>query len=174
MNTKNLFPDLLIVIMLMLVQIFLLKNLAVFGLAFGFIYILWILILPISIGTIPSMLLAFIMGLTVDVFYETIGMHTAAATLVAFIRPIWLKIISPIGGYDDNDVPTLNQMGIQWFISYALPLFLVYSVVFFTIDQIGLGNISGALNKSLFSSVFSLLLAIIVQLLFFKRRRIVR
>lgn len=174
MNIRNLISDLLLATLLVLVQIFLLKNLAVFGVAFGFIYVLGILILPISIRPIPLMLIAFSMGLLVDVFYETIGMHTASATFLAFIRPFWLKAISPTGGYDESDEPTLNQMGLGWFISYGLPLIFSYSLMFFFIDQLGAGNIFGALNKSLFSSIFSMLLAILVQLLFFKRRRSIR
>lgn len=174
MNIRNLIFDFLLVIILVLVQIFLLKNLAVFGVAFGFLYILGILVLPISLRAIPLLLIAFVLGFTIDVFYKTIGMHTASATFLAFIRPLWLKVISPTGGYDESDEPTLNQMGFGWFLSYAGPLFLIYSLVFFTIDQLGTGNIFMALNKSLFSSVFSMLLAILVQLLFFKRRRSIR
>ncbi|OYX22209.1 MAG: rod shape-determining protein MreD [Algoriphagus sp. 32-45-6] len=174
MNIRNLISDLLLVITLVLVQIFLLKNLAVFGVGFGFLYVLGILILPISLRTIPLMLIAFGMGLIVDVFYETVGMHTASATFLAFIRPLWLKAISPTGGYDESDEPTLNQMGLRWFVSYGFPLIFVYSLVFFVIDQLGVGNIFMALNKSLFSTIFSMLLAILVQLLFFKRRRSIR
>ncbi len=174
MNIRNLIFDFLLVIILVLVQIFLLKNLAVFGVAFGFLYVLGILILPISLRPIPLMLIAFFTGLMVDVFYETIGMHTASATFLAFIRPLWLKAISPTGGYDEGDEPTMNQMGFRWFVSYALPLYFAYSLVFFTIDHLGVGNFFGALNKSLFSSIFSMLLAILVQVLFFKRRRSIR
>lgn len=171
MNIRNLISYLLLILVLGVIQILFLKNLALFGVAFVFIYLLGILILPVSMKTTPLLFLAFGLGLVVDVFYETIGMHTAAATFFAFVRSLWLRAISPTGGYVDSDEPTLNEMGLVWFLSYSFPLVFAYSVVFFTADQWGTSGFLGVLNKSFFSSIFTCLLAILVQLLFFKRRR---
>ena len=171
MNIRILIGTFLRLLILVLIQIFLLKNLALFGQAFAFLYLLGLLILPLNLRTIPMMLIAFGLGFVVDLFYETIGMHTAAATFLAFLRPIWLKAISPTGGYDDLQEPSLNEMGLGWFLSYAFPLVFAFSLVFFGIDLWGFGSIFSVLNKSFFSSIFTCLLAILVQLLFFKRRR---
>lgn len=171
MNIRNLISYLLLIIFLGVVQIFFLKNLALFGVAFVFIYLLGILILPISIRTVPLLFIAFGLGFLLDVFYETIGMHTAAATFLAFTRSLWLRAISPTGGYVDTEEPSLSEMGFGWYLSYSLPLIFAYSVVFFTADHWGTGGFLGVLNKSFFSSIFTFLLVILVQLLFFKRRR---
>jgi len=171
MNIRNLLIFSLRLILLVLVQIFLLKNLALFGQAFAFIYLLGLLLLPLNIRNIPLLLIGFGLGFLVDMFYETIGLHTAAATFFAFLRPIWLKIVSPTGGYDDLQEPSMNEMGMGWFLSYAFPMIFGFSMVFFGLDQWGFGSFFSVLNKSLFSSIFTCLLAILVQLLFFKRRR---
>jgi hypothetical protein len=171
MNIRKLFSYFFLILFLGVVQILFLKNLALFGVAFLFIYLLGILILPISIKTTPLLLIAFGLGFVIDIFYETIGMHTAAATLLAFIRSLWLRTISPTGGYMDVEEPSLNEMGLVWFLTYSFPLVFIYSVAFFTADQWGTSGFFGVLNKSLFSSILTCLLAILVQLLFFKRRR---
>ncbi len=171
MNIRNLFSSILLIIFLGVIQILFLKNLALFGVAFIFIYLLAILSLPISMKTSPLLLIAFGLGFMIDIFYETIGMHAAAATLLAFVRSLWLKAISPTGGYVDTEEPSLNEMGLVWFITYSFPLIFVYSLVFFTADQWGTSGFLGVLNKSFFSSILTCLLAILVQLLFFKRRR---
>lgn len=171
MNFKNLITFVFLVLCLSLVQILFLKNLALFGVAFCFIYLLAILSLPINMRSFPLILISFGIGLLIDVFYDTLGLHAAAVTLLAFLRPYWLKAISPNGGYDDANNPTLSEMGIGWYISYSLPLVFVFSLMFFVADQWGTGGLFGVLNKSLFSTIFTVILAIIVQLLFFKRRR---
>ncbi len=171
MNIRTLISYFLLIVFLGMVQIFLLKNLALFGVAFVFLYLLGILVLPISIRTIPLLFIAFGLGFVLDIFYETIGLHTAAATFLAFIRPLWLKAISPTGGYVDVEEPTLSEMGLGWFLSYSLPLIFMYSLIFFAVDQWGTGGLFGVLYKSLFTSIFTCLLAILVQVLFFKRRR---
>ncbi|SEF53018.1 rod shape-determining protein MreD [Algoriphagus boritolerans] len=171
MNIRNLFSFVLLIIFLGVIQILFLKNLALFGVAFVFIYLLGILLLPISVKTSPLLFLAFFLGLMIDVFYETIGMHAAAATCLAFFRSLWLRVISPTGGYVDTEEPSLNEMGLVWFLTYSFPLIFVYSLVFFIADQWGTSGFLGVLNKSFFSSILTCLLAILVQLLFFKRRR---
>lgn len=173
MNSRNILSIVLLFLILGAIQILLLKNLALFGVAFCFIYLLAILILPISIRPVPLLLLSFSFGLIVDVFYDTLGLHTAAITVLAFLRPHWLKVIKPGGGYDDTENPTLKELSAGWFLSYAFPLIFVFCLVFFMADQWGTVNWLNILNKSFFSSIFTLVLAIIVQLLFFKRRRVI-
>lgn len=171
MNIRSLLSYTFLIIALVVVQLLFLKNLALFGYAFAFLYVLGLLILPSTLKTIPLLLISFSLGFLLDVFFETIGMHAAAATVFAFFKPIWLKTTSPTGGYDEVEEPSLSQIGLGRFISYAFPLIFLYALVFFTADQWGTGGILGVFSKSLFSSLFTLVLAILVQLLFFKRRK---
>ena len=171
MNFRNLISFILLILILGLFQILFLKNLALFGIAFCFIYLVGILSIPLQIRAVPLLFISFGIGLVIDIFYDTLGLNAAAATFLAFLRPYWLKILRPNGGYDDSTQPTLQEMGIGWFISYSLPLIFAFCLIFFIADQWGTGTFIGVVNKSLFSSIFTLVLAIIVQLLFFKRRR---
>ncbi|MDN3204852.1 rod shape-determining protein MreD [Algoriphagus sediminis] len=173
MNFRSIFGTVGQFLLLLAIQILFLKNLALFGLAFCFIYLLALLLLPVSIRSIPLMIIAFMMGISVDVFYETIGMHAAAATFLAFLRNFWLKIISPSGGYDEGDIPSIRSQSTSWFVTYAFPLLFAFCLVLFSLDFWGTGNWLNVLNKSFFSSIFTLILAIIVQLLFFPRRRVI-
>lgn len=171
MNYKRLITYFFLVLILGLVQVLLLKNVALFGIAFCFVYLLIILSFPTTISHISLLIISFGIGLLIDIFYDTLGMHTFATTFLAFLRPFWLKIISPIGGYDDAADPSISEMGIGWFLTYSLPLVFAFCVVFFLVDQWGTGGVLNVLNKSLFSTIFTVILAIIVQLLFFKRKR---
>lgn len=171
MNIRNLISYSLVILVLSLVQILFLKNLALFGHGFGFLYLLGLLILPNTIRTIPLMLVAFSLGFILDVFFETIGMHAAAATLFAFLKPIWLKTASPTGGFDETEEPSLSQIGLGRYVSYAFPLLFIYALAFFIADQWGTGGFFGVMSRSFFSALFTLLLTILVQVLFFRRKR---
>ena len=171
MNIRKLVTYLFLMLVLGIIQIFFLKNLALFGVAFPFLYLLPILILPSSIKTIPLLLIAFFLGFVVDIFYETLGMHAAAITLLAFLKPVWLELTSPTVGYADEIEPTLEEIGLGRFIGYTFPLVFLYSLVFFTADQWGSGLFFKVLYKSFFSTIFTLALIILAQLLFFKRGR---
>ncbi len=76
-------------------QILLMQNLVLFNTAFCFIYIAFLLFLPIQLPTVILLLLAFTTGFTVDIFYDTVGIHAAPAcclpicgrTFCGFSRP---------------------------------------------------------------------------------------
>lgn len=120
----------------LIIQVLLLKNIVVFGLAFCFLYVLYILLLPLEMKTIPIMLVAFVLGMGVDLFYDTLGMHTASLLALAFLRNSWLKLLTPTGGYDENLQPSMLNMGFGWFTYYSLPLILLHHFIFFLYQSI--------------------------------------
>ncbi|NVJ85501.1 MAG: rod shape-determining protein MreD [Algoriphagus sp.] len=171
MNIRKLFSYLAWGIVLLVLQVFFFKNLALFGVGLCFLYLILILHMPVNMPPISLILLSFGLGLVVDIFYDTGGIHAAGTTLIGFIRPLWLRAISPTGGYDEGTEPTLQEMGTGWYLTYILPMTFLFSLLFFTVDQWGTMGLFNILNKSFFSSILTALLAILVQALFFKRRR---
>ena len=154
-----------------LFQVLILKNLVLFGVGFCFLYILFVLLLPIQIKTIPALLISFFMGLGVDLFYDTLGIHTASLLAVGFIRYRWLQVLVPTGGYDDDLQPSLLNMGFGWFLSYSLPLVLIHHSLFFYIESLGTDLFMSSVQKIIASAIFVFIMSIIVQLLFYRRRR---
>ncbi|PRY89586.1 rod shape-determining protein MreD [Mongoliibacter ruber] len=158
-------------ILYLIIQVLLLKNLVLFGTAFCFLYVLYILLLPVDLKTIPSLLIAFFLGIGVDLFYDTLGIHTASILAVSFVRAGWLKILTPTGGYDDDLQPSMLNMGFGWFLTYSLPLFLLHHFLFFYIENLGTNLYLPVVQKIVFSTIFVFIMSIIVQLLFYRRRR---
>ncbi|MCH7410615.1 rod shape-determining protein MreD [Belliella sp. DSM 111904] len=171
MNSSRAFILTASFILFSLVQIIVLKNLVLFGTAFCFLHVLFLLLLPIETKTIPSLFIGFVLGLFVDLFYDTIGIHTASMLVIAFLRSPWIKILTPTGGYDDNMRPTLLNVGFGWFSTYSLPLLLIYNLVFFFIENLGTDLFFPVVQKIIASTIFVFVMSIIVQLLFYRRRR---
>ena len=71
MNSNRIFISILGFILFLMAQVLLLKNLVLFGSAFCFLYVLYILLLPVDLKIIPTLLIAFVLGLGVDFFYDT-------------------------------------------------------------------------------------------------------
>jgi hypothetical protein len=121
--------------------------------------------------TIPVLLISFFLGIGVDLFYDTLGIHTASLLVIAFVRHRWLQVLVPTGGYDDDLQPSLLNMGLGWFLSYSVPLVLIHHVLFFYIESLGTDLFLTSLQKVIASVIFVLVMSIIVQLLFYRRRR---
>ncbi len=146
------------------IQVIILKNLALYNVAFCFIYIGFILILPIEINRMILLGIGFITGFTIDIFYDSMGIHAAATVLLAFIRPYWINAITPQGGYEIGGSPTLSQMKFSWFASFVLPIIFMHHFAIFYIEG-GFSHFFFTLVKVLLSTIFTFVVLIIAQLL---------
>jgi rod shape-determining protein MreD len=154
---------------ILLVQVLFAKNAVLFHTAFCFFYVLYILTFPVETNPLVLMIVAFVMGCSVDVFYNSIGMHAMATVLMAYIRGVWLSRITPQGGYDRNAAATLSANGFQWFIVYATPLVFVHHTALFFIEAGGAAYFWFTLLKVLLSTFFTVGVMIIAQLLFARK-----
>ena len=155
-----------------LIQVFILKDLVLFGYSFCFLYVFFLLSLPNEVPTIPLLLIGFFLGLFIDLFYDSFGIHAASTVCLAFVRNTWIKVIMPTGGYDDNVPPTLLNMGLGWYIFYSLPLILLHHFIFFYIDSLGTHLYLPLVIRVLSSMAFTFLLGTIVQAIFYKKERV--
>lgn len=171
MNSKIIISSIKAFFVYFIVQVFVLKNLVVFDSAFCFLYVFYILLLPLEIKAIPLMLISFVLGISIDTFYDSMGMHTAGLVAMAYVRNKWVQVIIPTGGYDDNVEPSILNMGFGWFFTYSLPLILLHHFIFFYIDNLGTDLYLPLVNRTVSSVAFALILGIMVQMLFYKRRR---
>ena len=155
-----------------LIQVLILKDLVLFGYSFCFLYVFFLLSLPNEVPTIPLLLIGFFLGLFIDLFYDSFGIHAASTVFLAFVRNTWIKVIMPTGGYDDNVPPTLLNMGLGWYIFYSLPLILLHHFIFFYIDSLGTHLYLPLVIRVLSSMAFTFLLGTIVQAIFYKKERV--
>ena len=156
-------------ILFVALQILLFDNLVLFSTGFCFIYIAFLLFLPININRLFLLSLGFIVGFTVDIFYDTMGIHAAASVLLAFLRPHILNLLTPRDGYEASDSANLHIMGWNWFLTYAFILIVVHHAAVFFLEIISFEWYT--LVKILLSTLFTGVVVVILQLLFFSAKR---
>lgn len=157
-------------IVLVFIQVFLLKNISVYNLSTPFPYILFILLLPFETPNLLLFVLAFIMGLTVDSFYDTPGLHAASCVLLALVRILFISITVQKDGFDNEPEPTLSIMGFRWFFTYALILTLFHHFFLFNLEAFSFSELQYTLSRFLLSSIFTVFLILISGLLFFRKK----
>jgi rod shape-determining protein MreD len=157
-------------VVLVLLQVFLLKNISLYNLSVPYLYILFILLLPFEIPNLLLFLLSFLLGLTIDAFYDTPGLHAAACVLLAFVRVLFISITVQKEGFDNEPEPTLGNMGFRWFFTYAAVLILFHHFFLFNLEVFRLYELQYTLLRFLSSSVFTLFLVLISSFLFYRRK----
>ena len=165
-------------ILIMAVQVFVLNDIVLkssFTLVgipafIPLIYPLVLLLLPVNTNHWLTMFLGFVVGLTMDMFCNTPGMHAAACVLLGFIRPSLLNLFFQQSIKELGDtVPTLFRMGLRSFLLYVAMAILIHHLFFYIIQIWSFKNFFYILFKTLLSGILSVLLILLSQLLFAKR-----
>ncbi|MCX6258967.1 MAG: rod shape-determining protein MreD, partial [Bacteroidia bacterium] len=119
-------------ILLVLLQVLILNNIRFSGFINPYVYVMFILLLPFETPKWLLIISAFLIGISVDYFSDTMGMHAAASVCMAYFRPHILGLIAPRDTYEAGTYPQMNYFGFTWFVQYCLILtFIHHSVLFF-------------------------------------------
>ncbi len=160
----KLFPRYLVsFILLVFLQVFILNNIQFSGYINPYIYVIFILALPFETPKWFLLILAFILGLTVDLFSSTVGMHSTATVFMAFLRPYVLEVISPRDGYESETLPQLRYYGPSWYIKYSAILIFAHHFILFYIEVFRFSNFFTTFVRVILSSIFTIILVLISQ-----------
>lgn len=141
---------------LILFQVLVLNNIHIGGLATPFLYVYFILKFDSSTTRNELMMWAFFMGILIDVFFDSPGMHAAATVLLAFVRPTLLRLFTPRDAFD-SIVPSMRTMGTTFFYKYLFSALLVHHTALLMLGFFSLGNLLFLLVKILSCTVFTAL-----------------
>lgn len=157
-----------IFILLILFQGLILNNIELGGYIVPFLYVLFILGLPFETPNWMVLIFGFILGIAIDSFSSTLGMHTSAAVFMAFCRAYLLKIVEPRGGYEFNTKPTVQSMGIMWYLLYASILVFLHHIFLFYVESFKFTQFFYTFGRAIASTFFTMVLVVIVQLFNYK------
>lgn len=130
-----------------------------------YVYVLFILMLPIALPLGASLLLGFTVGLTMDLFSSTPGMHASACTVMAYGRTLMLMALAPREGYEIGRRAALADMGLPWFMTYAGVLILIHHLWLFFVEVFRFDAFFSTLLRALLSTGATLVLCLVAQLL---------
>jgi rod shape-determining protein MreD len=109
-----------------------------------------------------GLLLAFGLGLTIDMFSNTGGMHTFATVLVAFLRNGTIKLFTAIEE-GNNPTPSFYTFGVSAYVKYVVLMVFVHHTALFILEAFSLSHFWIMLAKILLSSLVTILLILGIQ-----------
>lgn len=158
-------------ILLVLLQVLIVQNINLTGYMILLPYVLFILILPFETNKLIVLFSSFLLGVCIDFFYDSSGLHASACTITGFARYYVLKYIAPRDGYDLGVKPTIEDMGLEWYLRYAGTLVLIHHFFLFYLEIFRFSEFFYTLLRVILSSIGTLALIYLIQFLFFSSRR---
>ena len=157
-------------ILLALGQVYVFNNIQVSGYINPQVYVLFILMLPFEIKGFWLLTMAFLMGLTVDFFMHTPGMHAAASVIMAFMRPGVIRLVGKKDDLEPWQYPNIRESGPMWFLAYTLILVFFHHLFLFYLEVARINEFFQTLLKVIINTVLSSLIIMLLQFLFFSRK----
>ncbi|MDX2134977.1 MAG: hypothetical protein SFV52_09330 [Saprospiraceae bacterium] len=173
MNSSDLWPNAIRFAGLTALQALLLRQV---GLSIGpyfnlLVYPLFILLLPIATPTALVVILGFLIGLTVDLFYGTLGLHAGAGVFSGFIRTYLLAAFEPKGGYSGKEPTALPHFfDWRWFTSLLAVFLLLHCLWYFSMDAFTFVYIGTITLKTLSAWALSMPFTLLLVFLFNPKR----
>ena len=143
--------------LLILIQVFVLNNIRFLGFINPYIYILFIFMLPVKFPRWLSLILAFIIGIIIDAFSNTYGIHAFSAVIIAFLRNPVINIFTSIEE-GANPVPSFYTFGVAAFIKYIITLVIIHHTTFFFLEIFGFENIGQTLLKIILNAFVTIVI----------------
>ncbi|UAY52351.1 rod shape-determining protein MreD [Ferruginibacter albus] len=160
-------------IVFILVQVYVLDKVHIHYMITPYIYFLFILWLPFNMKRSVLMIVAFLLGITLDSFRHNPGFHAAACVLIAYIRPFLINLLIPQEGADTNyQEPSAKSLGgFGPYATYIAILALVHNAWLFLLEAWQFANLWYFLVKTLLSTIISLLLILVTEIMFTRKQK---
>ena len=158
-------------IILILVQVLVFNNMNLGGYLHPYIYVLFIMLLPVNINRSLLLILAFFTGLTVDYFAGTLGLNASASVFLAYLRPGVIRLFFGKQEFSTGEEIRLTSVGVFGFLKYSIVLVFMHQLLLYYLEILSFRNFFFTFNKVLLSTLLSTVIIIIVMMLFTKRRK---
>ena len=157
---------------LITLQVLVLNNILFMGYINPYIYILFLLLLPFDTPRWLNLILAFCLGMSVDAFQNTMGLHAFSCVLIAYCRRHILHFLLPQlkNKKQINLEFSLQEFGLQRALIYTGSLVFIHHFSLFILESFQLELIR-VLLRTFLSSIVSITLLIITQYLLFKEAK---
>lgn len=154
-------------IFLVLLQVLLLNNINLFGYVNPYLYVLFIILYPFNGSQTLLIFLSFLLGVSIDIFEDSGGINAAACLVVAYIRPFVLRFSFGVS-YDYQTIKfSSTPFGSR--LSYVMTIVFVHHFVLFLLEIFSFAHFLLLVKKTLYSTLFTMLL-VFLSLALFKRK----
>lgn len=146
-----------------MLQILIFNNINLFGYIKPFPYILFILLFPVNGNKYALLTISFLMGLILDMFSNSGGIHAAACLILAYVRPSLFKFSFGVS-YEYQTIKIVDKITSER-ISFLLTSIIIHHIILFSLEYFRLSLLFSTLLKSLLTSIFTFVICIILILL---------
>lgn len=151
-------------IFLLAAQVVIFNNIDLFGYINPYPYILFILLYPVNTNRAGLLVASFLLGLTVDFFTNSGGIHATACLLLAYIRPTFFKFAFGLS-YEYQTIKINDRLSPERFTFIFISI-VTHHFILFLLEFFKFAFIFEALLRTIITTLFTLIVSILIIYLF--------
>ena len=133
------------------------------------IYISFLFTFPLQVSKYSTLLVALLLGLTVDIFQNTGGVHASACVFLAFMQPFVLRRLQTSNSMDDKQELNVYTQDLQQYSLYCFLLSFCFFFWLFLLEEFSFWKLPLITLKAILSSIASTFLIILGQFLLIRQ-----
>lgn len=147
-------------VILLTIQILIFNNINLFGYINPYPYILFILLYPVNGNKSVLLLSSFAIGLILDLFLNSDGIHASASLILAYIRPSLFKFSFGLS-YEYQTVKIADKLSPER-VTFLFLAVLVHHFILFSLEYFRLNLIFEVFLVTLSTTLFTLLFCLLI------------
>lgn len=169
---NRILPQIAAFLAYLLAQVLFFDHFTLFRMATPYVFILFLLMIPVTIPLGAYMLIAFVSGLLIDMFstHTLIGLHAFSCVLMVVLRDPWIDVFTNRTSFKGKEDMFLRMQPFNWYVTYFVPLLFVHHLAYYMLEEFGFGNFGYTIGKVFFSVLFSAFFILSGTYLFYKRK----
>jgi rod shape-determining protein MreD len=164
MSSSAILTNLFRFLVLLFFQVALFNKINFLGFVNPYPYVLFLLLYPSDGNRSSLMIFSFIMGLLLDMFLNSGGVHAAASVMLAYYRPYFFKFSFGLS-YEYQTVKILGRLTTER-VSFLAVTILFHHFFVFLLEAFSFTLFLDVFIKTISSSVFTLLISLLLIYLF--------
>jgi hypothetical protein len=156
-------------VLLLAAQVIIFNNMAFLGYISPFPYILFIILFPVDGNKIALLASAFLLGITLDMFCNSGGVHAAACLMLAYVRPSIFKFSFGLS-YEYQTI-RINDILTPERFSFILISVVIHHFTLFILEVFTFSGILDILLRTILSTIFTIILCITLIYIFKPSKR---
>jgi rod shape-determining protein MreD len=151
-------------IVLVLIQISILNHINFLGDINPYLYVLFIILFPLRNNRLVFLIIAFFLGLCIDMFSDTGGIHAGASVFLAYIRPLITKF--SFGTLNEFYNVKFNNIDFIKRLTYIIIIIFIHHFMLFSLEYCSFTHIITILKHTLLSGLFTTILILLTTTIF--------
>ena len=159
----------LLFVFLVFLQVFVLNNILFLGYVNPYLYIAFVFLYPLKKNRFSFLLLSFALGLSIDFFSDSGGIHAFSLVTISYLRLFFIRVFF---NKFEVDYPffKLNLESFGKKFNYIVTLTVLHHFLLFSFANFSFQNIANVILNTLYSSAFTLILYFLSIYIFSKKQ----